>query len=110
MDREEFIRKSEALGRRQEELGGRRTRIDHMQPGEDPDCALPEEAAHWTAVYGELIKFKREILAGVDRKTKAASDPAVGDELVQDRDILQSELERLELHLAYWSERLPPTS
>lgn len=109
MDTEEFIRRSEALGRRQEELGGRKTRVDHMQPGEDPDRALPEEAAHWAAVYGELIEFKRELLAGIDGKARTAGDPAVGDELSQDRDILESELERLELHQAFWSERLPPT-
>jgi hypothetical protein len=110
MDREEFIRKSEALGRRQEELGGRRTRVDHMQPGEDPEHAAPEDAGHWAAVYRELTEFKREMLAGVEGMMKAAGDPAVEDELFHDREILRSELERLELHEAFWSESFRPTT
>lgn len=106
MESEDFIRKSEALGRRQEELGGRRTRVDHMQPGEDPNYAHPEEAEHWAAVYRELMNFKRELLGELERMTNTTDDPAVADELGQDRDILLAELERLELHHAFWMERL----
>ncbi|MBO0744683.1 MAG: hypothetical protein J2P43_06675 [Candidatus Dormibacteraeota bacterium] len=109
MKSEELIQQVEALARRQEELVGRKNRVDRMQPGEDPDSGLPEDAAHWTTVYQELIRFKRDLVAEVEAKMEADPEPAVREELVHDRDILRSELERLVLHEAFWSERaLPP--
>ena len=105
MDGEELMRQSEALARRQEELEGRKNRVDRMQPGEDPDSRLLEDATHWTEVYQELIRFKSELLAEVDGKIEADADPAVRDELMHDRGVLQSELERLVLHHTFWSQR-----
>lgn len=110
MDGEELIRQSEALARRQEELEGRKNRIDRMQPGEDPESTLPEDATHWAEVYHELIRFKGELLAEVDGKIEADPEPAVRDELMHDRGILRSELERLVLHHTFWSQRTPTGS
>lgn len=110
MDGQELIRQSEALAQRQEELEGRKNRIDRMQPGEDPDSSLPEDATHWSEVYHELIRFKTELLAEVVRKIEADPEPAVRDELTHDRGVLQSELERLVLHHTFWSQRASPGS
>lgn len=109
MESEELMRQSESLARRQEELQGRKNRVGRMQPGEDPDSGRPEDAAHWSAVYRELTSFKRGLLAEVETKLEADPEPAVRDELRRDRDILRSELERLALHQAFWSERVPPS-
>lgn len=110
MESEELIRETEALAQREEALAGEKNRVDRMQPGEDPDSALSEDAAHWAAVYRELITFKRRLLTEVEEKIQADVDPAVGDELQHDRGVLRAELERLLLHLRFWSERISPAS
>lgn len=106
----DLIRESEALAQRQEELEGRKNRVDRMQPGEDPDSGLPEDAEHWAEVYEELINFKNGLLSEVEEKIDADPEPAVRDELAHDRDILRSELERLVLHHTFWSGRVGRTS
>lgn len=110
MESEELIQQTEALAVRQEVLQGRKNRVDRMQPGENPNSGLPEDAAHWSAVYEELIRFKRGLLNEIEQKMEADADPAVGDELEHDRGILRSELDRLTLHHAFWSERVAPKS
>lgn len=30
---------------------------DGLLPGEPPDSGLPDDAAHWAAVYGELVEL-----------------------------------------------------
>lgn len=110
MESDDLIRQSEAIARRQEELEGQKNRVDRMEPGEDPNSTLPEDAAHWSSVYQELIRFKRGLVRGVEEKIEADPDPSVREELMHDLGVLRSELERLLLHHAFWSERVPPNS
>jgi len=104
VDRDDFIRKRDRLLRVQGEL-----QSDRAQPraldGEDLDSTHPGDAEHWVAVYQELCRFKRFLIASV-REESAAVDSAAKGELSRDDRALSVELERLELHLDFWKERL----
>lgn len=105
MDPEELLRQSESLLRRQLKAEGPSHRIGHLQPGEDPTSDDPEDAAHWTSVYRELVEFKSGLVDEIAEGIRRSTAVPVSAELAHDKDQLSMELERLKIHLFFWNEK-----
>lgn len=103
MEVDEFIRERERLLHLQAELHGERARPRDLE-GEDLTSTNPEDARHWVSVYEELCRFKRFLIETVREET-ASVDSSARAELSRDDQALSVELERLELHLDFWTER-----
>ncbi|MDQ6714243.1 MAG: hypothetical protein M3Z28_13810 [Candidatus Dormibacteraeota bacterium] len=82
----------------------RMTDFNRLLEGEDRDSADPEDARHWRAVYGDLVRFKEELLG----RTRAHIEevPATKKELGGvDVPFLEAEMQRLQRGLAFWKTR-----
>lgn len=104
MDVDDFRRQRDRLLHLQAELQSDRAKPRDLG-GEDLESSHPGDAEHWVAVYQELCRFKRFLLASL-RQERESMDRAAREELSRDDRALSVELERLELHLAFWQERL----
>ncbi|HEY2705844.1 MAG TPA: hypothetical protein VGL20_19350 [Candidatus Dormibacteraeota bacterium] len=76
-------------------------------PGEDRDLRStdPRDAAHWTAVYAELLEFKRALISELASRLGKGADAARA-ELDNDLVILVAEESRLDGRHRFWSDRL----
>lgn len=108
MDIHDFLRQRDRLLHMQAELQSDRAKPRDLE-GEDLESTHPEDAEHWVAVYQELCRFKRFLLASIRQESEFVDRAAKG-ELSRDDRALSVELERLELHLAFWKERLRQVS
>jgi hypothetical protein len=80
--------------------------FNRLLEGENRDSNDPEDAAHWHAVYRELIAFKERLLSSTKQEIKKL--PETRQELgAHDVPFLEAELNRLRRGLDFWSERLP---
>lgn len=104
MDIDDFLRQRDRLLHMQAELQSDRAKPRDLE-GEDLESTHPGDAEHWVAVYQELCRFKRFLIASI-RQESASVDRAAKEELSRDDRALSVELERLELHLDFWEERL----
>lgn len=104
MDVDDFLRQRDRLLHLQAELQSDRAKPRDLE-GEDLESPYPGDAEHWVAVYEELCRFKRFLLASIRQESESV-DRAAKAELSRDDRALSVELERLELHLAFWQERL----
>jgi hypothetical protein len=77
---------------------------DRLLEGEDSGTVRPEDAAHWIAIYTEMIFFKTQLLTRVMIGLDAVSDEA-RKELKEDVDLVEAQLERYERRLEFWSHR-----
>lgn len=79
---------------------------ERLLPGEDRDLrsADPRDAAHWVAVYAELLDFKRELLGDLGERLRTASD-AARSEMDNDMVILVAEAGRLQRRHDHWTAR-----
>lgn len=107
METEELVIRSAALAQLQERLEGQKGRVDSMHTGEDPADRSPETAVRWVAIYGELLDFTNALLAETVRRIERSTEVAVVEELSHDRDILSTEVRRLQLHYDFWLRRAP---
>ena len=105
MEVEDFRRKVELLARSQAELGADGANPAVFLPGEEPGTSHPEDASHWIDVYQELIEMKHELLNSMKGMARDIS-PSGQPEVKLDRRTMELELERLELHLLFWQQRL----
>ncbi|HEX4212665.1 MAG TPA: hypothetical protein VIA06_04980 [Candidatus Dormibacteraeota bacterium] len=80
-----------------------RGRPGRLLPGEDLAAADLENARHWTDVYTELVDFTRRLLNAASASEEVPLLRVM--ENARDQTLRQHELRRLELHLAFWSER-----
>lgn len=103
MDIDDLIRKRDRLLHLQANLQSDRAKPRDLE-GEDLESTDPADAVHWVAVYQELCRFKRFLIASIQQEG-ASADAAAKEELSRDDQALSVELERLELHLDYWKER-----
>ncbi len=108
MDLDDFVRNRDRLLRLQAELQSDRAQPRDLE-GEDLESTDPGDAEHWVAVYQELCRFKRFLIASI-REESASVDQAAKGELSRDDAALSTELERLDLHLTFWQDRLPHDS
>lgn len=104
MDIDDFIRQRDRLLHLQAELQSDRAKPRDLE-GEDLESPHPGDAEHWVAVYQELCRFKRFLIASI-RQESDSVDRAAKAELSRDDRALSVELERLELHLEFWRHRL----
>jgi hypothetical protein len=79
---------------------------ERLLPGEERDLRRddPGDAAHWVAVYGELLDFKRDLISRLAGRIDTASD-AARTELDNDLLLLIAEESRLAQRHLVWSER-----
>ncbi len=76
-------------------------------PGEDRDLRStdPRDAAHWRAVYAELLEFKRAMITELTTRLGEVAD-AARVEMDNDLVILVAEESRLDGRHRFWSDRL----
>lgn len=76
-------------------------------PGEERDLRStdPRDAAHWTAVYAELLEFKRTLIGEATGRLERVAD-AARVEIDNDLVILVAEESRLDGRYRFWSARL----
>ncbi|MBO0743909.1 MAG: hypothetical protein J2P43_02735 [Candidatus Dormibacteraeota bacterium] len=70
--------------------------------GEDLQCQDLETAEHWVGVYTELVDFVHSLVTplSLEHPSRAPGEPSPTQRAIE----LQAGL--LELHLAYWTDRL----
>jgi DNA-binding winged helix-turn-helix (wHTH) protein len=69
--------------------------------GEDSDHATVEDAAHWIAVYSELLSFKAELLEITARRRGSMSEDARG-EAEADEMVIGAQAEKYTRRLREW--------
>ena len=79
---------------------------ERLLPGEDPQTSAADDAAHWHAVYTELVSFKDEILQATIRRASSMVGSAREEVERTDLPLLQAEAERLRRRLDFWRGRL----
>lgn len=104
MDVDDFIRERDRLLRLQADIQRERAEPRELE-GEDLTSSHPGDAKQWVDVYEELCRFKRLLIDSI-RQEAAAVAQAARFELSRDERALSVELERFELHLAFWRQRL----
>jgi glutamate/tyrosine decarboxylase-like PLP-dependent enzyme len=79
---------------------------ERLLPGEERDLRSTtlRDAAHWTAVYAELLDFKRDLIREVTDRFEHVAD-ATRAELDNDLVILVAEESRLDGRHRFWSAR-----
>jgi hypothetical protein len=79
---------------------------ERLLPGEERDLRSinPRDAAHWTAVYAELLDFKRGVVREVTDRLGRVADAARA-ELDNDLVILVAEESRLDGRHRFWTAR-----
>lgn len=105
MDTDEFLRRLEELRQGEAARSEDSSRPYRLLPGEDPASPYPGDAQQWASVYGELIRFKEQVVRQFEAKQQEQLSQAAEAELDKDEQGLRAELERLRLHLRYWEER-----
>src|SRR5438132_10292585 len=67
-----------------------------LLPGEDPQRADPQDAAHWVEVYSELLSFKQDVLNLIGaRMSEMREEPARLEVEQTDVVVVRAEAERL---------------
>ena len=95
---------------RNRDLAGFSTDPGRLLPGEDLAATDPQDATRWAGVYTELVRVERQLVANL-RDMMANQDQDVQDELERaDVRLLELQIGRMELRLAFWRERMPPVA
>lgn len=76
-----------------------------LLPGEKSTSDLVEDAEHWIRVYGEFIRFKRELLAEIDNASSALAED-IRAAAATDVSQLRTQYDRLRERLTFWQNRL----
>jgi len=106
MQSEELLQRSVNLAQQQAGvLGGSDEPAAYLQAGEDVETPYLDDAEHWVSVYRELVDFKHEMLDQIDQHVVDADHVQSEQEMQRDRRATELELERIQLHLAYWQQR-----
>jgi hypothetical protein len=80
---------------------------ERVLPGEERDLrsSSPQDAAHWVAVYTELLDLKRELLRDLGERSRTIPE-AARPELDNDLVILVAEESRLAGRHLLWTTRM----
>jgi hypothetical protein len=79
---------------------------DRLLAGEDESTQHPDDAVHWTKVYGELLEFKRSVLATTENYVGAMDPDASAEVQKTDLKALHAEALRFERRLVFWRGRV----
>jgi hypothetical protein len=82
-------------------LNGRRSRA---LAGEDIATASWDDVQRWLAIYAELLRFKRRLLAKI-RVEMSRLDPTVAQEAQRDIEIVTAQMVAYEVRHAMWTRR-----
>lgn len=77
----------------------------HALSGEDLDCSDPRDARHWVGVYTELFDFVHGLL-DLSCPEDLDESPPSPDQLPDNVRAMMLQVRVLQLHLAYWTDRL----
>ena len=72
--------------------------------GEDPTTTHPGDATHWVHIYGELLDFKRRLIARAEDEA-AVLGPVAQRGALRDVDLLSDQMSRFEDRLEFWLRR-----
>jgi DNA-binding winged helix-turn-helix (wHTH) protein len=91
----------------------RRVGAGDRLPGESTDHASRQDADHWIRVYGELVRFKRGLLAVAENRHVLSIDASM--EGAADEALIFGQMRRYERRLEEWqaarmTSTLPPSS
>jgi len=79
---------------------------DRLLDGEDPTTRYVEDAAHWIAVYSELLLFKERLVDTASEALRNMTELHARDEVSTTYlVVLTAERDRLRRRLDYWKER-----
>ena len=79
---------------------------DRLLEGEDPSSKLLDDAAHWIAVYSELVLFKDRLVTSAETGARELTEALARTEAVEvDLPVLLAERDRLRKRLDFWKER-----
>ncbi|MHB8507903.1 MAG: hypothetical protein ACYDGR_04540 [Candidatus Dormibacteria bacterium] len=79
---------------------------DRLLPGENPGTHSLEDARHWVSVYGELLGFKKQIIAGTQQSMDGFDEEAARVEVAHtDEKVLEAERQRFERRFRFWTKR-----
>src|SRR5205807_8759075 len=73
--------------------------------GEDIKTSHWEDARHWMSIYDDLLRFKRSLLARVERELPTLS-PIAQRAAAQDLTIIEEQLEGYQARLDLWYRRV----
>lgn len=76
-----------------------------LLPGEDPGATHPDDALHWTEVYGELLDFKNRTIERVRDDLSRLGEAARREVETTDLVVLAAERDRFRRRIEYWRER-----
>ncbi len=90
----------------EQEAGANAVDPDRLLDGEDPKTRYVEDAAHWIAVYAELLLFKERLVDAAGEAMRTMTEAHARDEVGKtDLIVLTSERDRLRRRLDFWKER-----
>jgi hypothetical protein len=79
---------------------------DRLLDGENPETAFVDDARHWMQVYGELVRFKEDVMSSLHERLGAVEKPeAVAEVADTDLETLRAERKRLRRRLEFWESR-----
>lgn len=79
---------------------------DRLLEGEDPNTRYVEDAAHWIAVYSELLLFKERLVDTAQQGLTSLTEELARAEVAStDLLVLTAERERFHGRLEFWKER-----
>jgi hypothetical protein len=79
---------------------------DRLLPGENVLTPYAEDSVHWAKVYGELLRYKDQILGVLESQIRTASEAARADLNDIDVELMQAQRRRYERRLQFWRERV----
>ncbi|HEX6349477.1 MAG TPA: hypothetical protein VF160_08820 [Candidatus Dormibacteraeota bacterium] len=80
--------------------------LDRTLPGESEETKDPEDAAHWIAVYTELLDTTHQLIANI-RELMERQPQDVQDKLERtDLRLLELQAQRFERRIAVWRAKL----
>lgn len=80
--------------------------LDRTLPGESEETTYPEDAAHWIAVYTELLDTTHQLIANI-RELMERQPQDVQDKLERtDLRLLELQAQRFERRIAVWRAKL----
>jgi DNA-binding response OmpR family regulator len=86
-------------------VSGTPKRVSSPLEGEDITTAHWEDARHWMSIYDDLLRFKRGLLARVERELPTLS-PIARHAASEDLTIIQDQLEGYQTRLDLWYSRV----
>ena len=90
---------------RHEEIAQRALDDNRLIDGENPESNELEDAVHWGNIYGELIRFKEQLLSQMRSALPGLPGDAASEVRSVDMAIVRQQMERYRSRQAFWEGR-----